>query len=298
MPEIVSCPLCGNRRSTPYAMRNRENYPHVSRSFCRECRIAFSNPMATEKELRTFYSKYYDKGGFGSAQSKRKMIDLKRDWEKKKEGDRRKELASFATYYRLSRPAGKLLDVGCGLGRSLFFAGELGYDVAGLDYDDDAIRFCRDIVPRAVLVVGDLLDAHLSGESFDNIIVNHVLEHVRNPRSFVRELHRLLKPAGTLFVGTPNLEATAYRLYRLTMFLSARIPSIVDGVEHTVVFSKEGLARFITSEHFAILHHRIEGHTESFATIRNSEDGFLHKCLRVIQRFARINQVLICTKIP
>jgi 2-polyprenyl-3-methyl-5-hydroxy-6-metoxy-1,4-benzoquinol methylase len=43
--------------------------------------------------------------------------------------------------------------------------------------------------------------------SYDVIISTEVIEHLENPRGVFRELHRLLRPGGTLIVTTPNQES-------------------------------------------------------------------------------------------
>jgi len=39
------------------------------------------------------------------------------------------------------------------------------------------------------------------------IISTEVIEHLENPRAVFREFHRLLRPAGTLLITTPNQES-------------------------------------------------------------------------------------------
>lgn len=40
--------------------------------------------------------------------------------------------------------------------------------------------------------------------SFDRVISNHVIEHVDNPGLHLREIHRILKPDGVVYLATPN----------------------------------------------------------------------------------------------
>ena len=43
----------------------------------------------------------------------------------------------------------------------------------------------------------------ISGETFDVIICTEVLEHVNNPFNAVKEMHRLLKKRGRIYLSTP-----------------------------------------------------------------------------------------------
>ena len=40
--------------------------------------------------------------------------------------------------------------------------------------------------------------------SVNQIYAKHIIEHLENPRKFIRELHRILKPQGRAFIETPH----------------------------------------------------------------------------------------------
>lgn len=66
------------------------------------------------------------------------------------------------------------------------------------------------------------LTVHLGGletlaserEAFDGMTLNHVIEHVHNPRATLADCYRLLKPGGWLWLETPNLDAQGHALPR------------------------------------------------------------------------------------
>ncbi len=63
-----------------------------------------------------------------------------------------------------------------------------------------------DLDPRTEAdVVGDIHAIPLPNESIDSIICSSVLEHVRDPAQAVRELHRILKKGGSIFVYVPSI---------------------------------------------------------------------------------------------
>lgn len=72
-----------------------------------------------------------------------------------------------------------------------------------------------DILPRPAGLEGsirwiqaDLNDPlPLPSGSFDAIVSTEVIEHLENPRAVFREFRRLLRPAGTLLLSTPNQES-------------------------------------------------------------------------------------------
>jgi 2-polyprenyl-3-methyl-5-hydroxy-6-metoxy-1,4-benzoquinol methylase len=99
------------------------------------------------------------------------------------------------------RARGAVVDVGCGIGRFLEFAGEFATSYIGVD------------VVRHPLLSPDaqFLRANLDCEpipvpdaSADIVATLETIEHLESPRVFVRELHRILKPGGWLVLSTPN----------------------------------------------------------------------------------------------
>jgi SAM-dependent methyltransferase len=108
-----------------------------------------------------------------------------------------------------TRPiAGRWLDCGCAEGdytaALLRFGAEeaVGTDVAPDRVGDARRRWAG--VPGLSFAVAAAEDMPFASESFDGILLNEVLEHVRDDLQTLREAHRLLVPGGHLFVFSPN----------------------------------------------------------------------------------------------
>lgn len=54
------------------------------------------------------------------------------------------------------------------------------------------------------LIIGDMTNSGLPGESFDLVVSVEVLEHVEDDNTFVSEISRVLKPGGRFIMTTPN----------------------------------------------------------------------------------------------
>jgi len=71
---------------------------------------------------------------------------------------------------------------------------------------EGAEHFCDNLRKRypAAVVVHSLFEDYVPQESFDFIILGHVLEHVENPEEIVRMAARWLKPGGKMIAAVPN----------------------------------------------------------------------------------------------
>ncbi|MEK7642712.1 MAG: methyltransferase domain-containing protein [Patescibacteria group bacterium] len=52
-------------------------------------------------------------------------------------------------------------------------------------------------------IVGDIHDLPLKDESVDAVICMNILEHVEDPQKAIKEMHRVLKKGGYLYLDTP-----------------------------------------------------------------------------------------------
>jgi SAM-dependent methyltransferase len=68
-----------------------------------------------------------------------------------------------------------------------------------------------------VTIIGDAEDlSALPDRSVDFVIANHLLEHLEDPISGLREMHRVIRPSGILYLALPDPRVTFDRLRPLT----------------------------------------------------------------------------------
>ena len=98
-------------------------------------------------------------------------------------------------------PGDRIVDLGCGSGRTLIWNADTGASMTGVDV---APFFSRDAIARCDLVRAELRRLPLRSESFTKAWSLDVLEHLPPPalREMLAEANRVLAPGGSLFVYT------------------------------------------------------------------------------------------------
>jgi 2-polyprenyl-3-methyl-5-hydroxy-6-metoxy-1,4-benzoquinol methylase len=117
---------------------------------------------------------------------------------------------------------GKLLDVGCGSGKLYPFVRERLSSYVGVDL----VRY--DGFPSAADWVEanlDQLPMPMASGCADAVVAVETIEHLENPRAFMRELVRLAKSGGTVVVTTPNQLSL---LSKMTLMLKNRFNAFQD----------------------------------------------------------------------
>jgi 2-polyprenyl-3-methyl-5-hydroxy-6-metoxy-1,4-benzoquinol methylase len=114
--------------------------------------------------------------------------------------------------------AGRLLDVGCGLGYFVARARESGWDAYGCDAAEGWVKRARALVGEQRIALGAPAPGMLGGLRFELITAWDVLEHVHDPLPFLRAVSALLAPGGAMFIRTPNL-AWVYPTYGIRRHL-------------------------------------------------------------------------------
>lgn len=141
-------------------------------------------------------------------------------------------------------PRGTLLDVGCGVGLLLDVARQRGYRVAGVEISPYAADIARQRY-RLEVSTGTLQGRKFEDNTFDVVIMNHVIEHVPDPLVVLAEIRRILKPAGALAIGVPNFSS----IFRHA--LRSRWPSLLPE-QHLWHFSPSTLEKLLAKAEFRV----------------------------------------------
>lgn len=140
--------------------------------------------------------------------------------------------SAAAVLARMVEPGQRVLELGTGPGTVTRILHAKGCKVTGVEMDPETLATCAPFCERTVQA--NLEDpqwaAPLAGESFDAIICADVLEHLRDPRPLLNQLHGFLKPSGSVLMSLPN----ASHLTVVASLLGGRFPYQKNGLlDHT-----------------------------------------------------------------
>lgn len=135
----------------------------------------------------------------------------------------------------------QLLDYGCGVGTFAKYLINQGHVVFGVEPNPKARQFA---VNKGIQAFANL-DA-LPVQTFDAILLWHVLEHLPEPEKTLNELHQRLTPKGCLVLAVPNLRSADAQHYG--PFWAA-----YDVPRHLWHFSQGGIAQLAAQAGFRLM---------------------------------------------
>jgi SAM-dependent methyltransferase len=101
---------------------------------------------------------------------------------------------------------GRLLDLGCGVGNFLAAARDSGFEVAGVELNQSAVRFARETYGlREIFAMRpEEFRTANRAKTFDVVTFFKVLEHQDNPQGFLKVAEECLASGGYVAQSVPN----------------------------------------------------------------------------------------------
>lgn len=179
--ETTNCLVCDSDDSSLFL--EKESFSIVK---CSKCTMVYVNPRLTLEELEEFYNADYYHGYIDSF-----VLDVARK-------------RAAINWIRKYKSGGKLLDIGCSVG-SMLEAGTNYFEVSGVE---PASWSCLNARERGFSVFhGSLEQAQFADNSFDVVTFTEVIEHMHKPIDFLKEVNRILKQDGVLYLTTGNVDS-------------------------------------------------------------------------------------------
>lgn len=238
--EVVTknpCPVCHETQARPvYAIDGVTERLVV----CEGCGLGSLDPLPGPERISEFYPAEY----YGSPNAKfEPLVEM---------GVRCGARMRVRTLLSGVPRGSRVLDVGCGRGVMLRAMLDLGHEAHGVEITPEAAAGAD---PRAhIRIAPDLTDAEYETNSFDAVVLWHVLEHLPRPDQTLDELRRIIRPGGRLILAVPNFASWQSRRTGADWFH-------LDLPRHLYHFTPETLTRLLrryefdsrSIQHFALL---------------------------------------------
>lgn len=140
---------------------------------------------------------------------------------------------------------GAVLDVGAATGLFVECARKRGWNATGIEPSAWAAAHAREVHGQPV-VTGFLADQELPTGSVEMVTLWEVIEHLPDPASELREIHRVLRQGGTLAISTPDAGSLVARL------LGRKWPGWRKIPEHLFHFDRKSLTKLLTATGFEV----------------------------------------------
>jgi 2-polyprenyl-3-methyl-5-hydroxy-6-metoxy-1,4-benzoquinol methylase len=226
--EKIPCALCGGLSFKPAL--ECESFSYVR---CTRCGLVQMNPQPVKSEV---LSRYGSDFGEDYLNYELKNEDAFLKLQQLALGD-----AGFAGYEKaLVSPS--VLDVGCATGALINYLRDRGWSVTGVEISPCA-QYAQKERTLDVRTV-PLEENNFPPECFDTVLASHLIEHLNDPFSFLKEVNRILKKDGRFFITTPNISGMQARLFR------GRWRSAI--FDHLYLFSIRTLSKMLKKAGFQI----------------------------------------------
>lgn len=230
--EDIPC-ICGSKDDVVIAETDRYGLP-LNMVICTNCGLLRTNPRPDSSSLDLFYSSEYRNLYMGPPYSDMQsyFCDMV---------ERGRSIFSLIKKYapQVDFSQMEVLEIGCSAGGVLLPFLEAGASVKGLDYDERYLTYGNGHNPSLNLHFGGIESLKGEGPKYDLILINHVLEHLHDPKSALQAIRNNLKMGGILYVSVPGLRNPAYYLSPTKSFLGA------VHIGHLFIFSKLLLLRLL-----------------------------------------------------
>jgi 2-polyprenyl-3-methyl-5-hydroxy-6-metoxy-1,4-benzoquinol methylase len=261
-----SCGSCGSETIVHLFSANDRNQRATQHSFsisrCTHCGVVQTVPQPSGPELAHLYPEHY----YLTAIDQRTLYAAQHD---------------KIVLVRAHKSAGRLLDVGAGVGLFVRHARDEGYDAQGIEVSSQAVSIGTKALDIPLLC-GEFDSVMLPDAPFDIVTFWHVFEHLPRPKETLQKVHRILRPGGILIIAVPNFGSIQSRVFRGRWYH-------LDIPRHLFHFSPETLRNLVEGSGFHVTETRYRwrehdpaGFIGSVMRLSPPQESLPHKVIRKV----------------
>lgn len=229
--EYIDCPVCDSPDKSLFFTKDWFTF-----SKCNQCSMVYLNPRLTVQATYDFYNSPWN------AIYNEQKFDIVSQHTELDDEINRTNLDLILGARQGAR--GELLEIGFASGVFLRAAKAAGFNVHGLELNEPNYQKVRAELGSTIHNV-DLFRANLPADHFDVIYMRDVFEHVPEPKRMLRELQRIMKPGGLVYIEVPNIEGLIYKVVKERHVC-------IFGFEHLNYWSPATLQRILDLTGFSV----------------------------------------------
>lgn len=249
----ISCELCSSTEiETLYkAVEGYFGVPNIhTYMICQNCGLVFIHPKPTSEYLTLIYEKNYHPP-FDITKKNLRLKIKEKVYAYYLTASKAQNNSFLRVFYKIVRDyyiiphtsGRRILDVGCGNGHFLNLFKQNGWETHGTEISKTSASYAEKLGNK--IFTGELTDAHYPQQYFDVIVINHVLEHISDPKKLLDECYNIIKDDGTIVVAVPNFDCFDSKFLHNSWF-SIHIPC------HLYQFNKKTLKNYLNLSHFKV----------------------------------------------
>ena len=167
------------------------------------------------------------------------------------------------------------LDIGAATGEVVKIANEIGFNAEGVELSDYAIETAKE---KNNIILQKKKINELSSDKYNIVHMNHVFEHLENPIEEIKNIRKIMKKNGILYIEIPlqfNLVDTTKGWHnKIRKFPPCEMTA--HSIHHPHFYTKSGIQKLLTNNGYHI--HR----TELFSIARYNPKSLLDFAMAAI----------------
>jgi len=204
--ESVKCDLCSSNNKTLLLQARDYRYGHPEMFnivTCNNCGLIYINPRPTAESISKLYEADYAPEEIADIS----LITKTANW----------KIIAKGILYRLygyvgNLPRkGKILELGCGEGAILEILSRRGCETWGVEPNQKAAEICKS--KGLNVLCATLEKVNFRDGFFDAVVMSQVLEHLPSPKTALKEVKRVTKSKGRVYIYCPNVEGYLSKLF-------------------------------------------------------------------------------------
>ncbi len=236
----MNCPICKSKQKKKKLVLFQETDKETRKKYslfrCKNCGLIRPNPLPyTEETKNNVYNKSKQKGiriNFESQESKHYL----------------KNFVPYIKFIKKYNINGLHLDIGCGGGSLLYLSRKIGLNPEGVELNRKLVVALR---KKNYIIYDNALGNRLyNSKKYNLITANHVLEHIEDLHSFIKNVYQLLNDKGYFIIASPYIYGLIPRVLRTKWYGQGY-------GQHLNFFSIKSVKKLLASHGFKIVETKI-----------------------------------------